>query len=130
MNNHTLTNDEVQTIIEEQVINPNINESITSLLKSRNVWKKISNITETLGHTLTVGSTILAFASGVYNIDSLAFVAGCFSIGSLSLLNFSNYASNKSNERNNSLNNMLIRINVQPLPMSINTQLHNSPLHY
>lgn len=122
-----LTAGDLHTNIEEQVINPTINNEIDKLLKSRNKWRKISNISETVGNLLIVVATILTFANGVYNCNSaLAFSAGCVNVASISILKFSTYSAGESSERNRLLNELLIRVNVQPLPHPIN----NSPTYF
>ena len=125
-----LTSGDLRHDVEEHIINPDISEEIKSLLKSRNRWKKISNVTETFGHFLILSSTILAFASGVYKCnDSLSFAAGCVNAASISFLRFSSYAFNESNERTTSLNTLLARINVAPLPNEINNSDTNTPVN-
>lgn len=114
---HQLQLGELRTTVENELINPDIKEEVIELLKSRKKWKKISNITETMGQVLIAVSTILAFAGGVYDENTgLAFAAGCVSTTSLALLNFSKYSLGESNERNNLLNSLLIRINLQVFP--------------
>lgn len=114
---HSLTAGELHTMIEEQVINPNMTDEIKSLLRSRNKWRRVSNISETSGQLLMLGSTMLAFASGVYKCnDSLSFAAGCVNVASISMLKFATYASNESIERNKLLNELLVRCNVIPMP--------------
>jgi hypothetical protein len=127
---NTLTAGELHTMIEEQVINPNISDEVKSLLGSRNKWRRVSNICETSGQVLILASTILAFASGVYKCnDSLSFAAGCVNVASISLLKFSGYASNESTERNKILNELLIRCKVEPMPIpTIDSTPTNSPI--
>ena len=111
----TLHLGELQQVIEEQVINPSIHNEIKSLVSSREYWRKIANITETLGNIFIAISTMFAFASGIYQQEkSLAFTAGCINTTSLALLKFSSYAGKESRERNDLLNNLLVRLNIQP----------------
>jgi hypothetical protein len=110
----------MDTIIENQIINPDLNDEIYNLLRSRNKWRLVSNISETTGHILTVAATILSFASGVYKCnDSLAFASGCVNVSAISILKFSSYASGESNERNKQLNSLLSRYHIAPLPQPI-----------
>lgn len=125
---HQLTSGELHTMIEEQVINPDITNEIKSLLSSRNKWRTVSNISETSGQVFIVASTMLAFASGVYKCnDSLSFAAGCVNVASISLLKFSSYAANESAERNKLLNKLLERCNVTPMPrpMFVTQEINN-----
>lgn len=129
----TLTANELHDNIEENIINPNINKEIEQLLRSRNRWRKISNISEASGNVLIASATILAFANGIYNCNSsLAFSAGCVNIASIAILRFSDYASGESTKRNNSLNELLIRVRVQPMPSPslLPMQISNTPEYY
>ena len=112
----SLTDVELHDIIEEQIINPSINEEIQTLVKSRKKWRTVTNISETLGQISIVASTILAFASGFYRCEmTLAFVAGSINVASLAFLKFGSYAANESIERNKLLNELLIRCDVKPM---------------
>lgn len=123
---YNLTSGELHTIIEEQVINPNINNEIEDLLKSRNKWRKVANISETLGNLSIAAAAMLSFASGVYKYnDSLAFASGCVNVVSISLLKFSSYSAGESVERNKLLNELLLRTNVQPMPPPVYTLSSN-----
>lgn len=114
-----LTSEELHNIIEEQVINPNLSKEIENLLKSRNKWRKVANINETLGNIFIAIAAILSFANGVYKYDSLAFTSGCVNVISISLLRFSDYSAKESTERNKLLNELLLRINIQIMPSPI-----------
>lgn len=113
-----LTDIELHDIIQNDIINPSILEEIKTQIASRNKWRKVSNVTETLGQLLIVASTILAFASGVYKCnDSLAFAAGCVGVASVSILKFSSYAANESIERSKLLNDLLSKQNTTLMPV-------------
>lgn len=125
---HSLTHMELHSTVEEEIINPDIHQEINSLLKSRNKWKRISNITETLGNIFILSSTMLSFASGVYSDNkSLSFVAGCSNVMSISLLKFSSYSSSESTERSKLLNDLLARCNVMPMPVQYGITPVNTP---
>lgn len=126
---HSITAGQLKNYIEEELINPIIETDIEKLIKSRNMWKSTSNICETTGQVLLVGSTILTFASSVYkNITLLSFVAGCTNVSAISLLKFSTYAANESIERSKSLNDLLVRCKIEPLPISNNVATEVTPL--
>jgi hypothetical protein len=125
---HYLTETELRQTVEEDVLNPDIRINIINLLQSRNNWRKVSNIFETLGNLLIVIATVLSFTSGVYKNDVIAYVSGCVNIVSLSFLKFSEYSLNESEERNKLLNDLLVRININPLPSNIiDHRLFNTP---
>lgn len=125
----TISSGQLKNYIEEELINPNIENDIEKLIKSKNMWKSTSNICETTGQVLLVGSTILTFASSVYkNIVVLSFIAGCTNVSAISLLKFSTYAANESVERSKSLNDLLARCKIEPLPISNNNPNEATPL--
>jgi len=127
---HKLTDIELHQTVEEDVINPDIRDNIIKLLTSRNNWRKVSNVFETSGNLLIVVATILSFTSGVYKIDSIAYAAGCVNIISLSFLKFGDYALSESEERNKLLNDLLLRVKVNPMPSNlpeIKNRLCNTP---
>lgn len=133
MINNTLHINEVREIVEEEIINPNIVIEVQKLLKSKNKWTKVSNITEVLGHISLFVVTIVAFASGTYRQESLAFATGCISTISISLFRFSHYAAKESVDRSMLLNTILTDNNIRTIPNrddnlnnSSNINLHNS----
>jgi sensor c-di-GMP phosphodiesterase-like protein len=118
-----ISDTELQQFIENELINPNLLSECKDLLRSQKLWKNVTNYTETSSHICIVIATILSFASGVYKEEALSFSAGCVSTISLSLLNFSKFANDESKERNKKLNNLLKRINIEPVPIPI-AQVH------
>jgi hypothetical protein len=120
---NSLTEGEIQHIVEESVINPFILSEIKNLVKSRKIWKIVANVTETVSNVLVVVSAILTFASGTYEGNGiLAFIAGSISVTSLALMRFSDFSNNQSKNRNITLNELLDKINVQQMPMPIAVQ--------
>ena len=126
---NSLQTSELHERVLNGVINPSIEGEVVDLMGSRDNWRKIYNITEALGHILIVVSTVFAFAAGVYNeLSSLAFVSGCVSTISISLLKFSDYAAKESNERTSTLNKLLDRLDIKQLPKPINIGI--APIDY
>jgi len=125
--NSIVLSSEIQKYIEENIINPDIVDEITTLVSSKKKWKKISDITEALGHVFLAITTILAFTSGIYDYKIISFFTGCTGTISLSLLRFSVYASKECKERNTLLSSLLIRSQVNPLPSPVIEQdLHHN----
>lgn len=94
---NNITNSELQTYVEEQVILPDIQKQVELLIKSKNIWQLISTICETLSQIASASATILTFSSAMYDYKLLSFLAGSVNSISLLLLLFSNYANKKSN---------------------------------
>jgi hypothetical protein len=111
-----LTNADLHVFAEEQLVNPVLRDEIAALIRARKHWNRIANATEAAGNALVLGSTVSAFAAGVYGGQNLAFAAGCLNTISLSLLKFSTYAGRESRERHDLLNANLARLNIEPIP--------------
>lgn len=109
-----LTNEQLRTEIEDNIINPTIESEIKKLIKSRTKWKNISHYTELIGYILIVISTIFAFISIEYFVFN--FITGCLNTAALALLKFSDYANNESREQTEVLNTFLVRLNIQEIP--------------
>lgn len=91
----SITHPELETYIEEQVVLPNIQKVVESLVKNKTIWQKVSIVTETLSQICSSIATVLSFSSGIYNYTILSFLAGTINIISLLLLLFSNYSDKK-----------------------------------
>lgn len=99
-----------------------INTQFKMLVKSRALWRKIENWSETIAHILMIVSAVLSFASGQYkSIEVLPFLAGIVSVLVIALLKFANYAKNECLERNILLKPILERVGVKPIPINTNT---------
>lgn len=131
---YKIQNAELKQLIEEQLINPYIAAEIKRLAKTKEIWRRVANISEIIGYVFMMTSTILAFTSGVYSDNViLSYVAGCINIISLAILKFSNYAHSESSDRNDSLNILLSRLNILSLPnvsLTHNTQLNTTPIAF
>lgn len=93
-----ITHLELETYIEEQVVLPNIQSNVESLMRNKTRWQRVSTVSETLSQIFMCIATILSFSSGIYSYQILSFLAGVSNIISLLLLLFSNYSDKKSRQ--------------------------------
>lgn len=87
-----------------------------SNMRSKNIWKYLGDISNTLSHVMLALSTILAFAAGFFKIAILSFLSGCFSTIALSLTQFSMYALKESRERTHRVNTILNKLGISEIP--------------
>ena len=105
--------------IIKDLIEPAYEKDVKDNLQWRYTWRKISGISEGLAQIFTAFGTILAFASGTFQIEWLSFSAGCCLIISLVLNRFSRYSSGESKERTVALNIILKHLGLKNVPMII-----------
>lgn len=85
--------------IKNNLINPTYYADIKKSLRGSEFWKSVADVSETFSKVIAGGSTILAFASGFYQITTLSFLAGCLGTTSLLLLHFSAYSYAESKDK-------------------------------
>jgi len=81
----------------------------------RGLWKSVGDYSETTSMALSGCASVLAFATGFFDIMPLAFAAGCMSTMALAFLTFSGYAHKESKERTARLNKTLETMGVEPV---------------
>ena len=67
----------------QEKINITYEKDVDDSIAARYTCRKTGHILEVISQILSLGSTILAFSAGFYDIKMLSFIAGC--LGSLSL---------------------------------------------
>ena len=95
-------------IIYEKDVNDNIS--------ARYTCRKTGHILEVVSQLFSLGSTILAFSAGFYDIKLLSFIAGCLGSLSLATLKTSAFALKESKERTNALNILLEKLGLSTVP--------------
>jgi len=108
-------NGDFKTEIEQEIIIPSLKEDIQDLAVWRVRWRRIGNHAETLAKLTSGASTILAFSSGSFNNEMLAFVAGSLGTLSLLLLQYAKYAHSESKERDLQLNTYLRTLDIHEI---------------
>lgn len=104
--------DELIDKIQKELIGTNDYEDIQRGLESRARWKLIADITEALGVMIAGIGTILAFASGFFKLEILAFLAGCAGVVSMVFIKYSAYALNECRERTMQVNMVLDKLGM------------------
>ncbi len=110
-----VSDDEVDKIRNE-LVEQSIYRDVKYNINGKSRLKFIADLTETLAHIIIVIGSILAFASGSFNIFYLSFVAGSCNVISVSLLRFSSYAMRESRERTVQVNMILRKIGIGTIP--------------
>lgn len=100
----------------EGLINYSYKRDVADTVYGRFAWRKLSNAGESASRVLAGGSTVVAFAAGVYGIDSLSFVAGALGTLGLVCMTLSGYAARESRERTDQLNAVLEHVGVAAVP--------------
>lgn len=93
---------------------------VQSMIRWRDIWKKVGDACEAIAKCLAGGGAVLAFASSsirdTRTADILSFASGSVGTLGLVLMTYSAYASRESRQRTMELNNILDSIGVTPLP--------------
>ena len=100
----------------QEKINITYEKDVDDSIAARYTCRKTGHILEVISQILSLGSTILAFSAGFYDIKVLSFVAGCLGSLSLATLKTSAFALNESKERTASLNKLLTQLNLGTIP--------------
>ena len=116
------------TDIQNDIINPNIKDEISTFLYLRQKWRNIGICMETTSKIMVGATSVLAFTTSVYPCSAaLSYSAGCIATLSLVCLQFANYSFRESKLSTNNLNIMLSRFNMLTLPELNNSVLKQSP---
>ena len=100
----------------QEKINITYEKDVDDNIAARYTCRKTGHILEVVSQILSLGSTILAFSAGFYDIKMLSFIAGCLGSLSLATLKTSAFALNESKERTASLNKLLTQLNLGTIP--------------
>ena len=100
----------------QEKINITYEKDVDDSIAARYTCRKTGHILEVISQILSLGSTILAFSAGFYDIKLLSFIAGCLGSLSLATLKTSAFALNESKERTASLNKLLTQLNLGTIP--------------
>lgn len=90
-----ITQPELHTYLEEQVILPSVQQEVERLIKSKKIWLIVSAVTEVLSHICSAIASVLTFAAGFYKLELLSFLSGVINVISLLLLLFSKFSNEK-----------------------------------
>ena len=105
-------NDSLKTKILTELVEPCYYSDVNDLIDDRKVWRKCGNIFETLSKLAIGSSSIISFASGIYDYKILAFASGITSVLALVFMQFSSYSFKESKERTKELDKLLIELKI------------------
>ena len=104
-----------------ELIEPCYKTDIKELIQERKFWRKTGNYFESASKVFIGASSIVSFASGIYNYQLLSFFSGTTGVLSLVCMQFSSYSYNESKERTSKLNKLLDKLKIETVP-DISTQ--------
>jgi len=107
--------EKLKTKIMSELIEPAYFNDVEKNIHSREKWKSISDISQTISKVLAGMATVLAFAAGFFNITMLSFIAGCLGTLSLVTQQFSQYALNESKDRTLRINRILSNLHYKKI---------------
>jgi len=108
----TKVKDEILT----ELVEPCYKTDIKELINERKFWRKTGNYFESASKVFIGASSIVSFASGIYNYQLLSFFSGTTGVLSLVCMQFSSYSYNESKERTSKLNKLLDKLKIETVP--------------
>lgn len=119
MSNKISTKVKDEILIE--LVEPCYKTDIKELIDERKFWRKTGNYFESASKIFIGASSIVSFASGIYNYQLLSFFSGTTGVLSLVCMQFSSYSYSESKERTSKLNKLLDKLKIETVP-DISTQ--------
>jgi hypothetical protein len=114
MSNKISTKVKDEILIE--LVEPCYKTDIKELINERKFWRKTGNYFESASKVFIGASSIVSFASGIYNYQLLSFFSGTTGVLSLVCMQFSSYSYNESKERTSKLNKLLDKLKIETVP--------------
>ena len=108
----TKVKDEILT----ELVEPCYKADVKELIQERKFWRKTGNYFESASKVFIGASSIVSFASGIYNYQLLSFFSGTTGVLSLVCMQFSSYSYNESKERTSKLNKLLEKLKIETVP--------------
>lgn len=118
----TKVKDEILT----ELVEPCYKADVKELIEERKFWRKTGNYFESASKVFIGASSIVSFASGIYNYQLLSFFSGTTGVLSLVCMQFSSYSYNESKERTSKLNKLLEKLKIETVPDISNQVLTSS----
>lgn len=102
--------------IESKLIEPVYYNDVKRSVREKAIFKFVGDISETLSQIALGISSVFAFSAGFFNMNILAFVAGCLGTMAIVLSKFSSYALKESKERTEQVNIILTQLGIEKIP--------------
>jgi hypothetical protein len=112
----SVTMKNIRSKIVTDIVAPSYYTDVKDTITSRKRWLALSNYTEVVSKILSGTSTVVAFASGVYQYQYLSFIAGCLGTIGIVSQQFSSYAKNETAERTDQANKILSILKIETIP--------------
>lgn len=112
----SVTMKNIRSKIVTDIVAPSYYEDVKDTISSRKRWLSMSNYAEVISKILSGTSTVVAFASGVYQYQYLSFIAGCLGTIGIVSQQFSSYAKNETAERTEQANKILNILKIETIP--------------
>jgi hypothetical protein len=106
----------VKDEILSELVEPCYKADVKELIEERKFWRKTGNYFESASKVFIGASSIVSFASGIYNYQLLSFFSGTTGVLSLVCMQFSSYSYNESKERTSKLNKLLEKLKIETVP--------------
>uniref|UniRef100_A0A6C0HDR5 Uncharacterized protein n=1 Tax=viral metagenome TaxID=1070528 RepID=A0A6C0HDR5_9ZZZZ len=110
----------ISTKVKEEIlvelVEPCYKTDIKELINERKFWRKTGNYFESASKVFIGASSIVSFASGIYDYQLLSFFSGTTGVLSLVCMQFSSYSYNESKERTSKLNKLLDKLKIDTVP--------------
>jgi len=97
------------------IVEPSYKTDIKRNFKLKKLFKNLGLTFETLSKFFVGVTSIISFASGIYRIEVLSFLAGTTSVVSLVLLQYSSYSYRESKKITSEINEFLKKLNIEPI---------------
>lgn len=108
--------DSITAKIQTDLINPSYYDDVEYNIYGKSQCKLLGDVFEAIAQISIGVCTILTFAAGVYNINTLSFVAGAIGVVSLVFFRLSSYAMRESKERTEQINRILEKLKMDTIP--------------
>lgn len=109
-------NPQLMDRIKKELVDVNYYDDVSYNIRSKSRWKFIGDACEALSKLVMGSSTILSFAAGSYDYQTLSFIAGSLGVGALVLGGLSSYAMRESRERTDQVNKLLENLGISKIP--------------
>ena len=117
----------VKQEIVVEIVEPSYKNDMKRNFKLKKMFKNLGLMFETLSKLFVGITSIMSFASGIYRIEILSFLAGTTSVVSLVLLQYSSYSYRESKKISSEINEILKKLNLDTIiEPSDNSNMDNS----
>lgn len=110
----------ISATVKEEIlttlVEPCYKTDIKELINERKFWRKTGNYFESASKVFIGASSIVSFASGIYDYQLLSFFSGTTGVLSLVCMQFASYSYNESKERTSKLNKLLEKLKIETVP--------------